>query len=130
MATLSALEKWELRLRQALDEVDVQLESEFSGRIVLSPRRPPAGTTSSRKYDGLFAVNAMFSMGLATGNEPGYVIEVRVMSASRLDETLHEEVLTRAGELLPAAIENAFPGREMVLERQKDRFRLTGDLTL
>lgn len=130
MATLSALEKWELRLRHALDEVDVQLESEFSGRIALSPRRPPAGTTGSRKYDGLFAVNAMFSMGLATGNEPGYVIEVRVMSASPLDKTLREEVLVRAGELLPDAIGSAFPGKELSVERQKDRFRLTGDLTL
>ena len=128
--SLTELEQWELTLRKALDEVDAELENRFSDKIPLHPCRPAAGTTSSTKSDGLFAVTSAFSLGLTTGSGPGYTISIRVSSSLPLAPEDHDSILSAAAELIPEALSKAFPERHFTLERIGDNFRLSGDLSL
>ena len=128
--SLTELEQWELTLRKALDEVDTELEKRFSDKISRHPCRPAAGTTSSTKSDGLFAVASAFSLGLTTGSGPGYTISIRVSSSLPLTSEENENILAEAAELIPEALSKAFPERQFTLERIGDNFRLSGDLSL
>jgi len=128
--SLTELEQWELKLRKALDNVDAELEKRFSDKIARHPCRPPAGTTSSTKSDGLFSVVSAFSLGLTTGSGPGYTISIRVSSLMPLTDDEHESILSAAAILIPEALATAFPCRSFTLERIGDNFRLTGDLSL
>ena len=127
---MSALAQWDLKLRQALDAVDVELERRFGEALRRQPSRPPNGVAASPKYDGVFSITASFSMGYTTGNIPGYTIELRIVSASPVDAGTRELILDEASALLPEAIAQAFPGRKLSLERRGDRFFLSGDLGL
>lgn len=128
--SMSALEQWELKLRQALDQVDLELERRYGEMLRRHPARPPSGSTASPKFDGLFSLTASFSMGYTTGNVPGYIIELRIMAASPVAPATRELILVDAAVLLPEAIAHAFPGRTLSLERRQDRFFLSGDLSL
>ena len=128
--SLTELEQWELTLRRALDDVDAELEKLFADKISRHPCRPPAGTTSSTKSDGLFSVVSAFSLGLTTGGGPGYTISIRVSSVTPLTDEQHEDILAAAAAFIPDALAKAFPDRQFTLERIGDNFRLTGDMSL
>ena len=128
--SLTELEQWEMKLRRALDNVDAELEKRFADKIARHPCRPPAGTTSSTKSDGLFSVVSAFSLGLTTGSGPGYTISIRVSSVTPLTDEQHEDILSAAAAIIPIELATAFPDRKFTLERIGDNFRLTGDLSL
>lgn len=128
--SLTKLEQWEKTLREALDGVDVQLEQLYADKLIRRAGRPASGETSSRKYDGLFALNAMFSLGVNTGDGPGYVIDIRTATAGSVSPEMREAIMVDAAALLLPAIAAAFPGRELQVTRFGDRFRLTGDMDL
>ena len=128
--SLTALEKWERQLRQALDQVDARLEDKYGGSFKLHPNRPQQGQTANVKYDGLFSVEAKFSMGFVHHRAPGYVIEMRTATAEPVTEKVKRQMLDDVGDFLTQALEEFFPGREMHLERDGSHFYLSGDLQL
>jgi hypothetical protein len=128
--TLTPLEKWERRLRQALDKVDAALEDKYGAHFRLRPNRPERGTTANAKYDGLFSVDAKFTMGYTSEFGAGYVVELRAASSQPISDRQREAMLNDAGELLVEALAEAFPERRLELHRDGSHYRLTGDLGL
>ena len=128
--SLSALEKWERRLRQALDKVDAALEDKYGAHFRLKPNRPERGSTANAKYDGLFSVDAKFTMGYTSECGAGYVVEMRTASSQPISGMQREAMLRDAGELLAAALAEAFPDRQLAVNRDGSHYRLTGDLGL
>ncbi len=128
--SLTALEKWERQLRLALDQVDAKLEEKYGGTFKLHPNRPEHGKTANAKYDGLFSVEAKFSMGFVTQRSPGYVIEMRTATPERVTTKIKQQMLNDVGEYLLEALEEFFPGRILHLDRDGSHFHLSGDLSL
>jgi hypothetical protein len=128
--TLTALEKWERRLRQALDEVDAALEDKYGAHFRLRPNRPQRGSTGNVKYDGLFSVDAKFTLGYTSEFGAGYVVEMRTATDQPISEELREAMLQDVGELLGDALRESFPQRQLTLHRDGAHYRLTGDLGL
>ncbi|HPY89857.1 MAG TPA: hypothetical protein PLT23_03960 [Lentisphaeria bacterium] len=128
--TLTALERWERQLRQALDKVDAELEAKYGGSFRLRPNRPEQGQTANAKYDGLFSVDAKFSMGYTSQKGPGYIIEMRTASADPVSDKARQAMLKDAGIFLADALKDAFPDREFSLEMDGSHFHLSGDLSL
>ncbi|MDD4097593.1 MAG: hypothetical protein PHC30_02370 [Lentisphaeria bacterium] len=127
---LTALERWESQLRRALDQVDAELEAKYGGSFRLRPNRPEQGRTANAKYDGLFSVDAKFSMGYASQMGPGYVIEMRTASAEPVSDEVRKAMLQDAGAFLADALKDVFPDREFALEMDGSHFHLSGDLSL
>lgn len=127
---LTALERWERQLRRALDKVDAELEAKYGGSFRLRPNRPEQGKTANAKYDGLFSVDAKFSMGYASQMGPGYVIEMRTASAEPVADETRRAMLKDAGAFLAQALQEVFPDRDFSLELDGNHFHLSGDLSL
>lgn len=126
--SLTQLEIWEQRLRQALDKVDAALEAKYGKEYPLRPNRPSHGTTSNPKYDGLFSVDAKFSLGLATGHGPNYVVELRAVTFKSIPANVWQDMLDIAQATLQASLVEAFPDRLLRVSRNGDYFHITGDL--
>ena len=124
----TTLEQWERRLRETLDSVDLALEERYGSQLIRNPRRPAAGTTSSRKYDGIFAIDSKFSLGLMTGDGPSYIIELRTFTLGPLPPETMELLLVELGALLPTALAAAFPNQELYVARRDNQYRIFGDL--
>ena len=80
--SMSATEAWERRLRRVLDAVDAQLEDAFGDRFPHRVGRPRRGTTANPKYDGLFSVEAKFTIKDVSGAGPGYIGDVLLATSS------------------------------------------------
>ena len=128
--TLSAVEKWERRLRQALDRVDAALEDKYGAHFRLHSNRPARGRTANPKYDGLFSVDAKFTMGYTSDFGAGYVVDMRTATAQPVSGEQRERMLKDVGELLVTALAEFFPDRELTVVRDGSHYRLTGDLGL
>ena len=86
------VQAWELRLRQVFERIDEELEREYGTLYPLHPARPPHGATASREDDGLFDVGAAFSAGFGSAHGAGYVVEVRMVTLSRVPAGVRERI--------------------------------------
>lgn len=125
-----SLAKWENRLRQALDELDDLLEDRYGLRHRLHPARAARGRTSSKSQDGLFSVNANFSLGIGSQHGDGYVLDIDMVTLERIPSELKQEiedvVLAKLREELP----EHFPGRDLRVDRDGHVIKIHGDLSL
>ena len=128
--SLTTLELWEERLSRVLSQVDTALEERFGGKYPLRRNRPLHGSTANSKYSGLFSMEAKFSLGYASGSGPGYIIEMRTLSAVPVSEEDRLLMLEAAEDLLKEALKEEFPEKALYLDRQEDVFLLSGDLSL
>ena len=124
------LEKWEKRLKAVFNGIDEYLEKKYGGRYPLHPSRAPNGTTGNAAYDGLFDVGAAFSAGLGSEHGAGYVVEVRMATLSSVPPELLREIGEEVAERLRAELPRAFPGRDLVVERDGNVYKICGDLGL
>lgn len=124
------VEEWEAGLRQALDAVDHALEERLGDLLPRHPQRPRRHATANPKYDGLFAVDGKFSMGLVSQAGPGYVIDIRIASVRSPTPAQREAVLAEAEQALAEALPAAFPGKHLQVHREGRVLRVTGDLSL
>ena len=123
-------EEWETRLRQVFDEIDDYLEHKYGRKLPLHPARPARGATSSKSQDGLFNLGASFTPGFGSEHGPGYAVEVRMVTLSRvplyLRNAIEQEVVERLRQELP----KHFPGRDLAVERDGPVYKIYGDLGL
>lgn len=122
--------KWELRLKDVFDEIDRELEHEYSGKFDLHPARSRRGTTSNPEMDGLFNVGASYSAGFGSKFGPGYVVDIRLSTLSRVPKQLKMELRDRVQALLNEKLPIAFPGKKLHVDQERRHLRIHGDLSL
>jgi hypothetical protein len=124
------IEEWESRLKKVFDRIDDYLEEKYGRKYPLHPARPARGATSSKAQDGLFDLGASFSAGYGSKRGPGYVVEVRMVTLTRVPlyirNRIEDEVVERIREELP----KEFPDRELRIERDGQVYKIYGDLRL
>ena len=124
------VEQWESRLRQVFNRIDDYLEDRYGDRYPLHPARAPRGTTGSRTQDGLFNVGASFSAGFGSERGPGYVVEVRMVTLTRVPAPVRERIEEEVAELLRRELPKAFPERHIRVDRDGTVYKIYGDLRL
>jgi hypothetical protein len=124
------VEEWESRLKRVFDRVDDYLEENYGRKYPLHPARPARGTTASKAHDGLFNVGASFSPGYGSKRGPGYVVEVRMVTLTRVPQYIRDRIEEHAAERLREELPKEFPDRELRVERDGPVYKIYGDLRL
>jgi len=122
--------EWEGRLREVFDRIDDELEAKYGRQYPLHPARPPAGSTASREADGLFDIGAVFTPGFGSHHGRGYLVEVRLATPAKVPPAVVEQIEEEVVERLKALLPEAFPGRELRVERDGHLYKIIGDLSL
>lgn len=125
-----ASRKLEVTLRHLFGEVDAYLEDRFGDRHLLHPARAPRGTTAHYAHDGLFDVGASFSAGYGSRFGRGYVIDVRMVTLERIAREEREEILKAAVDKVRELLPRYFPHRDLTVSRDRQVFKIHGDLKL
>lgn len=129
MRDIRAIE-WEKRLKSVFDEIDAELEDVYSDRFSLHPSRSPEGTTSNPEMDGLFNVGATYSAGFGSKLGPGYVVDIQLSTLEHVPFKLKLELRDRVQEMLRQKLPEAFPGKQLFVEKELNHLRIHGDLSL
>jgi len=124
------VEEWESRLKRVFDRVDDYLEEKYGQQYSLHPARPARGATFSKAHDGLFNIGASFSAGYGSKRGPGYVIEVRMVTLTRVPRYIRHRIEEDAVERLREELPREFPDRELKVERDGPVYKIYGDLRL
>lgn len=122
--------EWERRLREVFARVDAELEARHGGRFPRHAQRPPHGSPAAPQYDGLFNVGAVYSPGYGSRLGPGYVVEVRLATWSRVPTAVQQEIEDEAAELLRTELPKSFPERRLEVTRDGPAYKIHGDLRL
>lgn len=124
----NTLENWERKLRTALDKADATLEAQFATSFTRRPNRPPHGSTGNPKYDGLFSLDAKFTLGLVNAAGPSYIVDLRTATLQFVPQYVHAEMLSVAKSALQTALLEVFPDRILKVEIEGNKLRITGNL--
>lgn len=122
--------KWEKRLKNLFDPIDKELEATYGHRFVRHPARSPKGSTSNPEMDGLFNVGASYSAGFGSKIGPGYVVDIRVATLRRVPKALKEELRDKVQAMLMEKLPAAFPGKQLLVDKERFHLRIHGDLSL
>ncbi|MFP4644854.1 MAG: hypothetical protein ACLFM0_10905 [Spirochaetales bacterium] len=117
-------------LKTLLDEVDDYLEERYRDRYTLHPARPPRGATANKASSGLFSIEASFSAGYGSEVGRGYVLEFRIVTLEDVPDEVEEEIDEAAAEKISELLPKYFPGRHLEISRDRQLFKLHGDLSL
>lgn len=121
---------WEKRLKSIFDEIDAELEDLYGDRFPLHPARKPEGATSNPEMDGLFNVGAAYSAGFGSKFGPGYVVDIDLATLKHVPKDLKEDVRKRVHVMLVEKLPDAFPGKELYVDLERNHLRIHGDLSL
>ena len=124
------LEIWEKKLKELFDEIDDYLEDRYGDLFPLHPQRSKRNRTSNKEQDGLFNVGASFSMGVGSRFGPGYVVEVRFSTLSRVPEDLKRRMEREVAGILRRRLPAVFPERRLKVRRDGGSYKIYGDLSL
>ena len=122
------VEAWESRLKRVFDRIDDYLEEKYGSKYPLHPARPVRGATASKAHDGLFNIGASFSAGYGSSRGPGYVLEVRMVTLTRVPRYVRDQLEEEAAERLREELPKEFPDRELRVERDGPVYKISGDL--
>ena len=125
-----ALIKWEIKLKDLVDELDDHLENLYGSKYNLHPTRPTQGETSNKAHDGLFDIVASFSMGLGSELGRGYVIDIHMSTLENVPDTIRDEINTAALEILQKRLPEHFPGKDLKVSKDGNIIKLHGNLNL
>ncbi len=121
---------WEKKLQKVLDRIDIEMEKKHGRTYPLHPARPKHGTTSSKRPDGLFSIDAAFTPGFGSELGRGYIVRVRMVTLARVPKKtlmqMEQEVVTKLQKSLP----RMFPGKNLKVEKDGHIFKVHGDLSL
>ena len=121
---------WERKLTAILKKVDQELEDAYGQKYPLHPSRLDRGGAANPQYDGLFAVTAAFSAGYGSQHGPGYVIQARMVTLSKVPREFRRTIQDEAAELIRKQLPAAFPGKELEVSREGSIYKIHGDLGL
>lgn len=121
---------WEARLKTVFDRLDSELEAKYGGTYPLHPSRAPLGSTSNPEQSGLFNLGAVFTPGFGSPTGPGYVVQMQIATLSRIPQEALERILRDSLEFLQRELPAAFPGKDLLVEREGHSFKIYGDLSL
>lgn len=124
------IEEWESKLKRVFDRVDDYLEEKYGRKYPLHPARPARGTTSSKAHDGLFDLGASFTAGYGSERGPGYVVEVRMVTLTRVPHYIRSRIEDEVVERLREELPKEFPDRGLQVERDGQVYKIHGDLRL
>jgi hypothetical protein len=121
-------EEWESRLKRVFDRIDDYLEEKYGHEYPLHPARPARGVTSSKSHDGLFNIGASFSAGYGSERGPGYVVQVRMVTLTRVPQYIRDRIEEEAVHRLREELPKEFPDRKLEVERDGPVYKIHGDL--
>ena len=127
---MTPLEAFEERLHGVLSAIDRTLEARWGARWPLHPARPPRGAAANPQYDGLFRLTASFTAGYGSAFGPGYVFRVEFSTLEDVAPADRAAVEEEAAALLRAGLAEAFPGRDLHVDRDGAVLKIHGDLSL
>jgi hypothetical protein len=124
------LEQWESCLKTVFEKIDDILEEQYGSDYPIHPSRAKFGTTSSGKYDGLFHVDAAYSAGYGSKLGEGYVLEVRMVTLTRVPNEIRKGIEEQVVGLLHDILPEAFPDTTLNVMRDGNVYKIVGDLAL
>ncbi len=121
---------WEMKLKRVFDTIDRALEQEYKDRFILHPSRPAEGRTSNPEMDGLINVGASYSAGFGSAFGPGYVVDIRISTLSRVPDEVKQEIRAKVQAMLQEKLPEAFPQNTLHVDLEHKHLRIHGDLSL
>jgi hypothetical protein len=125
-----AVETFEKRLKQMFDRIDDELEDRWGGEYPLHPSRPARGEAVNKELDGLFNIGASFSAGYGSEHGRGYVIEIRLVTLSTIEEAVWDDIRAYCARRITELLPEYFPERNLELLQDGNTFKIVGDLSL
>lgn len=130
MVQHSKLAIWEKKLKNLFDSIDDNLEEKYGKLYPLHPRRAKRGSTGDKEQDGLFNVGASYSLGIGSSHGAGYVIEVRLVTLSRVHREIRTQIEEEVVRVLQRELPHAFPKQKLNVDRDGNVYKIYGDLNL
>lgn len=124
------LEKWEEKLQDIFDKIDIVLEEKYGELFPLRPNRPAHQEGVTPDADGLFDLGVSFTVGLGSKLGPGYVFRVKLATLQRVPDELQEKIEDEVVDLLQAELPTSFPGKELKVARDGRVYKIYGNLDL
>lgn len=122
--------EFDKKLKKIFDEIDDYLEDKYGELYDLHPARLKRGEASNKSHDGLFSVGASYTAGFGSVYGKGYAIEVRMVTLEKIDPKHVQDVEDEVKELLRKKLKEAFPKRELFVERDKHVLKIYGDFSI
>jgi len=125
-----SLEKWENKLKHALDWLDDYLEDRYGNRFSLHPARRERGTTVNKSHDGLFDIVSSFSAGKGSKFGRGYIVDVHMATLNNIPEAVQNEINDIVIKELRKTLPELFPGKNLEVHMDGNIIKIHGDLSL
>ncbi len=120
----------ENQLRRMCDDLDHYLEDTFGDRYPLHPNRPPRGKAAKVAYDGLFSTGTKFTLGYGSETGKGYLVDIEIITLSRVKPEDREEIEQAAVSHLRKIIGEYFPTRKLDIHKDGRVYKIIGDFSL
>ncbi|MBN2011994.1 hypothetical protein JW960_21885 [candidate division KSB1 bacterium] len=121
---------FEKKLKTVLDKLDDALEDRYGSLFKLHPVRAARGQTSNKMYDGLFGVQANFSLGIGSQHGRGYIINIDLATLENTPRELITEIESFAINRLRDLLNREFPAKDLSVAMDGQTIKIFGDLHL
>ena len=121
---------WEARLDSIMREIDHFLEERYHGKYVLHPARARRGKTANPSHDGLFSINANFTLGLGSTAGKGYIVDIKMVTLEKIPEHIRDEIENVVQEKLQKLLPEEFPEAGLQVDKDGPVLKIHGDLSL
>ncbi len=124
------MKEWEKTLKKIFDIIDDHLEDNFGYLYPLHPARPQRGRTANKSSDGLFNIGAAFSAGYGSSYGRGWVVDVTMVTLSRVPAKIKQQIYLKVTEELKRLLKEFYPDRDIKVKKDGNVFKIFGELGL